>query len=662
MIPRRVVGLDILPGSSPAGGEPLFAAVVVSGDRVLAEYESVKLSEIPVIVERHSAEALALDNIYELAPDEDALAAFLKRNFEKIPRLIETTLINGERYSIETLCMAAGLCRGKPSPLETAKINAFLARRGVGSEVLIFEEETRITVARGRVPGQGGMSRERYKRNIELLVLRKTREIEERLRRAGIDYDLFVRKSGAGLEGATFIVYAARGRLNGIVKRARGYDLTVQVEPVKREKISYIPLKGRRREFKHKGRPLIVGVDPGMSTGIAILDFKGRVLLLTTKRWAGRNQLAELFHEYGKPAVIAADVNPPPGFVKKLAASLKAKLYYPPRSLTLEEKRTIAARVYERQGAKSKDSHQRDALAAAIKAYQNYRVKFEQVEREAVKLDVPVDVEEAKLLVLRGFSVAEALQRLVRRKLDLTPPPPTPQQKHEVENRAETLLAEYRRRLNLVMGENLELRERLRELREELVRERELRESLLSMKRENLEREKEYSKLRIQVDTLREKISELEETLSKLHEKLSLYEEAMSDIYTGKKKVVARLGSSTLARLEANGNRVVVVDDDSIEELGVGKVTRTLKALAGKRDSLTILLRGEKARRLEAMLYDSSLILALMPEDSVKIGDYYLVDTSKIRRVKRENVDLKGLLLAYREERKRELLGKANKA
>ncbi len=661
MTPRRILGLDILPGSSPEE-EPRFAAAVLVDERFVAEYEDVGLGDLPRIVEKYGVEAIALDNLYELAPDEDRLAAFLKRSFRRIPRIIQTTLIGGEAYSIEVLCRAAGLCTKKPSPLETARINALLARREVGSEALLFEEETRITVSRGRQPGQGGMSRERYKRNIEMLVLRKTREIEEKLSRAGIDYDLFVRKSGVGLEGATFIVYARRERLYGIVRQSRGYDLVVELEPVRREKIEFIPLKGASRSRgRAGGRPLIVGVDPGMSTGIAILDLKGRPLLLTTRRWIGRNQLAEIIHQYGSPAIIATDVNPPPSYVKKLAASLSAKLFYPPRSLSVEEKRVVAAKAYEKLGVRAKDSHQRDALAAAVKAFQHYRVKLEQVEREAERLGIRRGVEEAKLMVIRGVPVSEALERVLRRRLNLAPKPRKVPADHGEEEHYEAVITRYRRALAEIAGERDALRRRVRELESELREERELREQLLSLRGSFLLRDREYAKLRAQIEALREKIGELEAEIEGLRETLERYEAAARALYLGRKILAPRLSE---ANLDIVGERAgyVVVDDDAIREIGYGKVLKMLKGLARHDAPVTVLLHGRETRRIEKALSGTPIPTALLPESAVPLGDFYVIAAEEVKRVTRGEPDIKRILLSYREERRREMLARRRPA
>ena len=460
---RRVLGLDILPGSSAEAGEPLYACAVVSEGRVVERVERVRWSEIASLAARYGVGAIALDNVRELGGESEIAA--LMRSLPAGVRLVEVTRVAGEQLSVEALCALTGLCGGKPSPLETAELAALLAYQGVGSEVLVFEEETVITVGRGRVPGQGGMSRERYKRGIELLVRRKVAEIREALEKAKLDYDLFVRKSGEGYTGATFIVYAPREALAGLVRQERGHDLFVEIEPVRREKLEYRALGARVREPARPARSLIVGVDPGTTTGVAVLNLRGEVVALFSRRLLGRGQLTRTLYDLGHPVVIATDVEPPPSYVRKLAASLGAVLFVPPRPLSIEEKRRLAEEALSGSGYRIRDSHQRDALAAAFKAYLSFKEKLEDVEREAERRGLPIPLEEAKLLVIRGEPVASAVVKVARKHFGIEPRAahqPLPAEQEEKPGASLASIVEQ------LLSENYALRRELRELREEL--------------------------------------------------------------------------------------------------------------------------------------------------------------------------------------------------
>ena len=144
-------------------------------------------------------------------------------------------------------------------------------------------------------------------------------------------------------------------------------------------------------------RYLIVGVDPGTTTAVAALDFSGGVVGVTSSKGLGLSGVIEYVTSLGRPSVVACDVASPPDFVSKVAASFGAVLFHPQEPLTVGEKIELT------RGFEVGDSHQRDALAAAIVAYSRFRNKFEKIDSLGLDDDV-------KHLVLRGTAIGKALQ------------------------------------------------------------------------------------------------------------------------------------------------------------------------------------------------------------------------------------------------------------
>ncbi len=666
---RRILGLDILPGHSPLNGNPQYAAVILVDGIIKRRIPSLSLDRIPDIVRNASIDAIAIDNIYELAPDNDRLASFFKKEFENIPALIQTTLINGEKYSIENLCKIVGICRQKPGPLETAEVSALLAYNNIGTQILLFEEETRITIARGRVPGQGGMSRERYKRNIELLILRKTREVKEKLSKKGLDFDLFVRKGGAGLEGAVFIVYASRDKLKGLVKKSRGHDIVVDIEPVVKEKIEQIPLGKKVKIRPLREKYIIVGVDPGISTGVAILDLNGNIVDLFTKRWLSRNQLSRILYTYGKPVLIATDVYPPATYVKKLSASLNAHLYSPQRVISIQEKRDIASQISEKYGIRVRDSHQRDALSAAYKCYQYYRIKFEQVEKEAEKYGIRIPIDEAKILVIKGVPVSEAVKRVIRKRLPLPYPykyTPRAERKENREKILEQTLSKYQAALNNLLIENFELKREIESLQEENA---ELNERLNVWKRIkdfSGARDFEIAKLKFQIRSLQDSQKNLLNRIKELEEERRILYDIIGNIAVGKGKLVPKLSyiarhlasSSDAASLDA-----VVIDKESIRGNIIKRILDKIKETA-----YIVFESKDLLNRIWSIIEEmgpETPELYLLPPDSIELINSYYIKYDSLRKSKIAEVEPKisedissrvlDIIKNYREKRKREL-------
>lgn len=156
-------------------------------------------------------------------------------------KIVQTTFNKGEFKSIKELALEMGILDNvmKLSPLRTAYVNCMLAIRGYGKVINPVEKRTKIIVARGRNLGPGGMSQNRYKRHIRGLLLRVAREIKEKLDRNGLDYDVIIRRTRAGIEGAVFTVYSPRERLYGIVKKMRGHDVVVDIRPIYKNKIEF---------------------------------------------------------------------------------------------------------------------------------------------------------------------------------------------------------------------------------------------------------------------------------------------------------------------------------------------------------------------------------------------------------------------------------------
>jgi len=123
-------------------------------------------------------------------------------------------------------------------------------------------------------------------------------------------------------------------------------------------------------------KPIIVGYDPGTTAALAIVDTKGNVLFLKSKRGFKRSEILDTITKIGKPLLIAGDRNPLPKSVEKLASILGCKTYYPKKSLSLREKDELTkdlSRIIE-------DEHEKDALASALQAFKVHSKLFKRAE------------------------------------------------------------------------------------------------------------------------------------------------------------------------------------------------------------------------------------------------------------------------------------------
>jgi hypothetical protein len=158
-------------------------------------------------------------------------------------------------------------------------------------------------------------------------------------------------------------------------------------------------------------KPIIVGYDPGTTAAVAILDTKGNILLLKSKRGLKKSEIIDLITGIGKPLMIAGDKHPLPKNVEKLASSLGCKAYSPVKTLSVSEKEKL---VYEFAG-KIKDEHEKDALASAIKAFNTHSKVFERTENLLSSIGFSNFYEKVIGLVISGEveNINEAINRLL---------------------------------------------------------------------------------------------------------------------------------------------------------------------------------------------------------------------------------------------------------
>ena len=354
-------GVDVQSGDV-RGDAPSYALVVLDGDAV--ERDVVSRRKLFRLVDAERPSRLAVDNMYELAADKDALVRLLGSLPDRT-RLVQVT--GDERPEpLSRVASRHGVPYGK-DPMEEAEAAARLAARNVGYEVTAFSDTTRVRVSRGRSVGKGGWSEDRYTRRIHGAVKRRTRAVEAALEDAGLDYDRQVTEKYGGFANATFRVEAPPSAIP--VSAGRSGDVRVELERERRDGIEFRPL-ARRRD------PVVVGIDPGTTTAAAVCGLDGTVLDVTSTRTGDHAAVVEWLIERGRPVVVAADVTPMPGAVEKVRRSFEAAGWTPTADLPVDEK------LHRTRDAGYDNDHERDALAAALFACDAHADQFARIARK----------------------------------------------------------------------------------------------------------------------------------------------------------------------------------------------------------------------------------------------------------------------------------------
>ncbi len=376
---------------------------------------------------------------------------------------------------------------GHPSPIQTAYLSAKLASLGVYETIFHGVRETIIKISPERSSYRGGREG-KYKRALRSFVEHAKEDVERALKEAGIEYDEYHR-------GMSYEIRAYENvyRIRETLKNVDLQDVRLEVRASKPMRTS---LRGK----------FIVGIDPGTHVGLAFLNIYGELVHSTTLE-GGRESVISYIRSVGDPILIAVDVPELPDFVKRVATALRAPVYVPEGPISVEEKREIATE-YDLKGS----PHERDALAAAVKAYYKYKPKIDRAIREAKNFGVPP--EEVVYLVLRNYSVVGAISRLLGPKEEI---------REEKRRRRERSIEELEKEIS-------QLREELRRLKKaykaaiEKIEEYEMEIELLKYDAhksvlEDLivkNQQEKIAALEREVEKLRSRVDELESILSEI--------------------------------------------------------------------------------------------------------------------------------------------------
>jgi predicted RNase H-like nuclease (RuvC/YqgF family) len=387
-----IFGVDIASGSPSSRRMPSYSLVALEGDATFS-YHMISRQKLIRLIRERQPTIVAMDNVHELAADRKELINLLRR-LPTSTQLVQVT--GGERpESLVKVARWHGITFDRTKPLQEAEACARLAARGVGAVLSAFEERTWIKVSRRRSPGRGGWSQNRYSRKIHGAVKGLAREVERQLGEAGLEFTYRAVEGLGGYTRAEFIVEASRDKVH--IDPGYYCDAQIKVQSIELPELQYKPLMHRRGY-------IIVGLDPGTTTGIAALTLGGDLVDLISSRAMSSSEVIEWIAARGRPLVVATDVFPTPGAVEKVKRAFNAVLYSPGSDLAAEEKIALGKEFCYR------NDHERDALAAAFSAFKKYKNKFLQVEK---KVPSEIDPDEVKALVVRGYSIENAISEFV---------------------------------------------------------------------------------------------------------------------------------------------------------------------------------------------------------------------------------------------------------
>ena len=498
---KIIFGIDITKGSPGAKQAPRYAVAISSSGRI-EHHRMISRHKLMRMIRQQRPAILAVDNIYELTSSRRDLISFM-RKMPRGTRLVQVT--GGEHLEpLVGLARTRGITFDRFDPIQEAQACAALAAMDVGAEVSVFEDKTYIKISRARSLGRGGWSQNRYRRKVHGNVRQKTREIEDTLRalnrERGINYTSNIAKGYGGYTRGEFLVDVPRSEIS--ISSVKCGDVQVKVQEVERDAIQFKSLEEQKRKY------IIAGVDPGTTTGLALLDLQGKLVKLHSSRGMSVPDIIEMITRSGRPLVIATDVKPIPGTVEKIRRSFKAIPGEPDESLTLEDKINLA-KPYGYN-----NDHERDALGAAANFYRHNKNKFDQIKK---RVPPGLDIDEAIARVMKGETIDSAVASLSGRDL---------KQEQKVEAKPieepDKMVAELTGTIKRQQDTIESLRMYLEEVRTEIKKKNRTIESrdenIRSLKAGTYSKIRKYKELRIREDRIRQLKSAVKEKESVIEE------------------------------------------------------------------------------------------------------------------------------------------------
>jgi len=598
-----VFGVDIQSGDV-RGDAPSYALAVYDGDDVSRDVVSHR--KLRRLIDDEEPAIVATDNMYELAADKDQLIHFLG-SLPAETRLVQVTGAE-QPEPLSRVAKRHGIPYGK-EPMQEAEAAARLAAHNVGHEVSAFTDTTEVKVSRGRSTGSGGWSEDRYTRRIHGSVRKRAREVESALEEANLEYERDVREAYGGFANAVFTVEARPSDIP--VSRNRSGDVRVEIERERRDGIEFRPLVKRRDH-------VIVGIDPGTTTAVAIVGLEGEVLDVWSSRTSDTAEVIEWIVERGRPIIVAADVTPIPETVEKFRRSFDAAGWTPTRDLPIDEKQhRTREHPYE-------NDHQRDAMAAALYALDAHEDQFERI---AAKLPPGMDRGEVTARVVAGEESVEAVLRDLRDDEGDSEDDATEHEPRELtaeEKRIKSLERQVERlksHVDTLEGRVEDRDERINELENSLSGARRQERKEVRKDREVSRLERKANRLERERDEAREQVETLEKKVERMKALWKLDHSNFSDVSAKKEglvpvKVVEKFTKGAIREADdqygiASGD-VVYIRDAS----GAGRSTAELVAEFEPR---VILKDGGLSEIADEILFDAEIPVG--PADDVAMQE-----------------------------------------
>lgn len=618
-------GVDIVKKSH---GKAKYALFIIHGEQEIKKI--VSKAKLFRLVRQYNPSIISIDNLVELFSSKEKLIKFLK----SIPPATKLVQIAGKQ-SLHYLSKRYGLTIDIKDPMDEARASAYLANYGVGEEVSVFMDKTRITVSRNRSLGKGGFRQNKYRRKVHDAVRTVYKEIRDVLDDKGLDYTEETKPGYGGMSKGILFVNAHKQDIP--INSFKTKDVQVKVEAIEKDKIEYIPLS-KTTVYT------ITGIDPGTTVAASILDLNGNLLGVKSKKGWSWGEVVEYILSFGQPIIVATDKSNAPEFVSKLRSSFNAVLYTPKEDLGTGKKRQLVSDY------RFLNTHERDATACAVDAFNSYKNKLLNVEK---KTSPGMDSDAIKAAVIRGMSLKDAIsEKKVEKQKEKKPA-------QEKISREE--LTKKEKIIKELEDENAILRNEISSLKEEVEKLRGKLASFSTEEHQKIRKDNYIHNLESKVKDLKEEVRQKDSSINDLNEQLQHLKKVKMLEFLGwtSIKVMRKFTKEEVQKIERNlgideGDIIYIADSS-----GGGKTTS--EHLSNK--GIKALVTRSKDMSHQAMsIFEEEAIPVIDPEeldievaDDIAVINYsrfeeiYERKLAEIEKKKVENVEK--IILDYKRDR-----------
>ena len=374
-------------------------------------------------------------------------------------------------------------------------------------------------------------------------------------------------------------------------------------------------------------RPTILGIDPGTTTGYAVLDVTGNLLKKGSAKNISMGSLISKVIRSGNPIIIGCDKKTTQWFVEKMAAQLGAKVIYPAKDLLKEEKKGLV-------NIKTENDHETDALASAFFAYEQVKGLFSKIDYVLEKKDKTALSDNLKAFMIKHekINIEDAIRFLERKPQPVKFKIP----KQRIETTPIKELERLKQRILILEEKNKDLQGQLGEARKKAM--------VLERTTNNAPKDPVIRQKDRQIVLLSQRLREMKLQISELNNRLHLTVDFVADL--NDKVLIKKLRNLTMNEFEdkqflkiREGDILLVKDPNIVSH----------KLLEILQDKVKIIITREKVTVKKGFVYLNASNLKLK-----QIEDYAIVGKQDLEReLARANV-LDNVLQSYREERFRE--------